>query len=86
MRVFKPMLVMSLLSVISLARSGAATAQECIPFPDVPKDHWAYAAVTRLKCQRIVKGSPEAQQAQRPNPPARKTGVKRIRTAQQAKR
>ena len=66
--------------------SEVALAQVCTPFPDVPKDHWAYAAVTRLKCQGIVKGSPEAQQAQRPDPPARKTGEKRIRTVQQAKR
>lgn len=30
------------------------------PFPDVPKDHWAYQAVETLRTTRIMRGYPTA--------------------------
>jgi hypothetical protein len=35
-------------------------AQDSVGFPDVPKDHWAYHAVTHLKSLGILKGYPPA--------------------------
>lgn len=37
---------------------GAANRQATEGFPDVPKNHWAYAAVTDLKARGILIGYP----------------------------
>ncbi|HLK57780.1 MAG TPA: S-layer homology domain-containing protein [Chthonomonadaceae bacterium] len=37
----------------------AANAQPTEPFPDVPKDHWAYQAVMELKQKGILIGYPD---------------------------
>jgi len=46
--------------VVSLALTGSmALAQKTKPFPDVPKDHWAYQAVMELKEKGILIGYPD---------------------------
>ncbi|MBW3625780.1 MAG: S-layer homology domain-containing protein [Armatimonadetes bacterium] len=56
MRISRISLVIVIGMACLTAGTHPASAQECPGFPDVPKDHWAYAAVTRLKCAEIVKG------------------------------
>ena len=50
-------MVTTLLAVIALATASPQTAG----FPDVPRDHWAYESVTRLKSLGILKGYPPGQ-------------------------
>src|SRR5437016_3134918 len=51
---------MSLALMLSLALTGSlAVAQTTKPFPDVPKDHWAYQAVMELKAKGILIGYPD---------------------------
>lgn len=47
--------------VVGLAMVTAfrASAQQDKPFPDVPKDHWAYEAVETLRQKRILLGYPD---------------------------
>jgi len=53
----KTTLVLALM--VSLAFVGTiAVAQPTKPFPDVPKDHWAYQAVMELKAKGILIGYP----------------------------
>jgi hypothetical protein len=40
-----------------------------VGFPDVPKDHWAYQAVTELKQRGILRGYP-TEAATKPTPSA----------------
>lgn len=50
-------------TLISLLLVGVAlgrTPQSVQPFPDVPKNHWAYAAVTELHEKGILQGYPGA--------------------------
>lgn len=37
-----------------------STVTRDTPFPDVPKDHWAYQAVETLRTTRIMRGYPTA--------------------------
>jgi len=54
----KTTLVLALM--VSLAFVGTiAVAQPAKPFPDVPKDHWAYQAVMELKAKGILIGYPD---------------------------
>lgn len=59
-----------ILVVMLLGPVAAAAAQEsrpdpaparATPFPDVPRDHWAYDAVEQLRKLGIVRGYPPAQ-------------------------
>jgi hypothetical protein len=49
-------------------RAGQATEG----FPDVPKTHWAYAAVTDLKARGILVGYPPQPRAARQAPTAKR--------------
>jgi hypothetical protein len=48
----------TLLSLILVSLSLGQTLQPVRPFPDVPRNHWAYAAVTELHEKGILKGYP----------------------------
>jgi len=48
----------SLFPLILAGMSLSQTSQPVQPFPDVPKTHWAYAAVTDLHERGILKGYP----------------------------
>ena len=48
----------SMCSLILTGLSLAQTPQAVRPFPDVPKNHWAYAAVTELHERGILQGYP----------------------------
>lgn len=48
------------------------------PFPDVPRDHWAFDAVEQLRKAGVVRGYPPQQTFQPPRRPAR-TPAKRKR-------
>ncbi len=56
----KPLVV--LLTVVILAAGLAVGAQvpRSAPFPDVPRDHWAYRAVESLRQKGILLGYPGA--------------------------
>jgi hypothetical protein len=47
----------TLLSLMLVGVSLGQTPQPVQPFPDVPKTHWAYSAVTELHEKGILKGS-----------------------------
>jgi hypothetical protein len=44
------------------------------PFPDVPRDHWAFEAVEDLRKLGILRGYPPAPAPKAPPRPARKPG------------
>ena len=48
--------------ILSLAFSAAAGAADApvrtTPFPDVPRDHWAFDAVESLRQKGIIRGYP----------------------------
>ena len=53
---------------LALTGAGAALAQtpdpapvRTTPFPDVPRDHWAFDAVESLRQKGIIRGYPPAQ-------------------------
>jgi hypothetical protein len=48
----------TLFSLILVSLSLGQTPRPVQPFPDVPKTHWAYAAVTELHERGILKGYP----------------------------
>src|SRR5262245_35572084 len=48
----------ALFSLMLIAVSHVQTPQPVRPFPDVPKTHWAYSAVTELHDKGILKGYP----------------------------
>jgi hypothetical protein len=55
------MLILTLIAAAAL-RSGPVTAPQLQEgFPDVPKTHWAYEAVTDLKAKGILIGYPAEQ-------------------------
>lgn len=46
------------------------------PFPDVPRDHWAFDAVEQLRERGILRGYPAPPPARKTSPkPTRKRGV-----------
>jgi len=47
------------LATLSLTWAIQAQAQNPMPFPDVPQDHWAYQAVTDLQQKGILIGYPD---------------------------
>ena len=51
--------------ILSLAFSAAAGAADApvrtTPFPDVPRDHWAFDAVESLRQKGIIRGYPPSQ-------------------------
>jgi len=47
-------------SLILVGLSFGQTPQPVRPFPDVPKTHWAYSAVTELHERGILRGYPSA--------------------------
>lgn len=47
---------------MAAAQAGSDTAPiRTTPFPDVPRDHWAFDAVESLRQKGIVRGYPPAQ-------------------------
>ena len=54
----KNLLVVGLMGFLAFLYS-LAFAQSTQPFPDVPKDHWAYQAVMELKQKGILIGYPD---------------------------
>ena len=48
-------MVTAFLAAISMA--SVAPMSQAGGFPDVPRDHWAYAAVTRLKSLGVLVGN-----------------------------
>ena len=53
-------------------------------FPDVPRDHWAFAAVQRLAAASIVNGYPSATPATPPALAAKPSDVKVVAVAESA--
>jgi len=49
----------SFLALVLTFTGSIVTAQPTKPFPDVPKDHWAYQAVMELKAKGILIGYPD---------------------------
>ncbi len=63
--------LIGVITVGLILAGGAAQGQATEPFPDVPKTHWAYEAVTDLKAKGILIGyPPERPAAVRPVPDA----------------
>lgn len=50
--------MLTLVSVLLTGMSLGQTPQPIQPFPDVPRTHWAYAAVTELHQRGILHGYP----------------------------
>src|SRR5436305_627744 len=52
---------MALIQLIAAATAigGLQTQTPVPPFPDVPKDHWAFPAVESLRVKGIVRGYPD---------------------------
>lgn len=73
------------LSIASFACPPALRAQQTEGFPDVPKDHWAYQAVTDLKRRGILVGYPAGtyQQESHSRPRIAATKTSGPRAAQQ---
>lgn len=53
-------------------------------FPDVPRDHWAFAAVQRLAAAGIVNGYPAAQTPNAPVVAAKVDDAKDVKVAEKA--
>ena len=70
---------------IQIAQTDSATKPEGMPgfFPDVPRDHWAFAAVQRLASAGIVEGYPAApaQAATAPAMAAKVAAAKDVKVA-----
>lgn len=59
-RVWKRQLpALLLFSLASGVCSAQAPTRPIVPFPDVPKDHWAYQAVMELQQKGILVGYPD---------------------------
>ena len=67
----------ALLSICGTAAVAAAQTPSAdppvrsTPFPDVPRNHWAFDAVEQLRQRGILRGYPPEARAARPNTPAR---------------
>lgn len=48
----------TLVSLILVGLSLSQTPHTVQPFPDVPRNHWAYSAVTELHEKGILQGYP----------------------------
>jgi hypothetical protein len=80
-----------LLALAACAGAGPATAQtkpardpaplRTEPFPDVPKDHWAFDAVEQLRQRGILRGYPPEPKAAPRKPAPRKAASRKPRTA-----
>lgn len=69
-----------LLAVPAMAAAPASPRDvpvRATPFPDVPRDHWAFDAVEQLRLRGILRGYPaETRPARKTTPrPARKRGA-----------
>lgn len=53
----KPILILS--TVVATLAASTVTSHAQAPFSDVPTDHWAYAAVEKLRLAGIVVGYPD---------------------------
>jgi len=50
--------MLAAIAVSLMVSGGVAKRQAAVGFPDVPKSHWAYEAVTDLKARGILVGYP----------------------------
>ena len=67
-----------------IVQADSTTKPEEMPafFPDVPRDHWAFAAVQRLASAGIVNGYPAAQSPQAPVVAAKVDDAKDVKVAE----
>ncbi|HLJ57418.1 MAG TPA: S-layer homology domain-containing protein [Chthonomonadaceae bacterium] len=71
---------------LALALTGVPAQRADAGFPDVPKSHWAYAAVTELKAKGILLGYPPEPPGGAASPKSRPAARHAVRRARQMRR